>query len=351
MDFSYYCIGKSQAKVFEMVKLSDEAGNNIDNVKPSDVIDVAPKEVTHHQSNELAAVNLDNNSITKVNLFDEKQVLAAEAFMNRIMRSEKGGIKSASEGLAVLMRAQDLNLPFSTCLEHIHVINGKTGVDVHIIKALLLRAGCTWECIKDYQPLYEYTDGINVFNDNSFPDYAVRCKSKSDAEAKAAKDADGEFIYLYPVKFYKDFNNNIYREYQLTNKFTVVRNAAQAKEAASKQLIPIYRIPSVPVDFITEYKFTRVINGKEVIAYGKFTYSEAVAADLFSKDTYKKYARVLISHRAFTYGARDIASDYIFVVMETTELNIVSNQQIDEQSLNETIEMDDGTIITRPDSN
>ena len=91
------------------------------------------------------------------------------------MRSEKGGIKNINDGLAVLMRAQDLKIYlFSTCLEHIHVINGKTGVDIHIIKALLLKAGCTWRCVKDYQPLYEYTDSINVYVDGSFPDYVVK---------------------------------------------------------------------------------------------------------------------------------------------------------------------------------
>ena len=43
---------------------------------------------------------------------------------------------------------------------------------------------------------------------------------------------------------------------------------------------------------------------------------------MFEKDTYKKYPRILISHRAFTYGARDIASDILFGVMETKELKI-----------------------------
>jgi len=85
------------------------------------------------------------------------------------------------------------------------------------------------------------------------------------------------------------------------------------------------------------------INGKEITAYGKFTYSEALAADLFSKDTYKKYARVLIGHRAFTYGARDIASDTIFGVMETTELKITTNNPIDEKDL-------DTSIIVHPDA-
>lgn len=324
-----------------MSKLLDEANGANSTIKPSDSNNTAPDAKPQHQTGKLVTTNLNEYTINKVNLFDEKQVLAAEAFMNRIMKSEKGGIKSASEGLAVLMRAQDLNLPFSTCLEHIHVINGKTGVDVHIIKALLLRAGCTWECTKDYQPLYEYTDGINVFNDNAFPDYAIRCKSKADADSKA--NEDDEHIYLYPVKFYKDFNNNIYKEYQLNSKFAIIRNQAQAKEAASKQMIPVYRIPAVPVDFITEYKFTRTINGKEVIAYGRFTYSEALAADLFNKDTYKKFARILIGHRAFTYGARDIASDTIFGVMETTELKITTNSPLEEKDL-------ETNIILHPDA-
>lgn len=331
-----------------MVKLPDEANGASTAIKPSDSNDTAPEAKPQHQAGKLVTTNLNENSINKINLFDEKQVLAAEAFMNRIMRSEKGGIKSASEGLAVLMRAQDLNLPFSTCLEHIHVINGKTGVDVHIIKALLLRAGCTWECTKDYQPLYEYTDGINVFNDNAFPDYAIRCKSKADADSKA--NGDDEHIYLYPVKFYKDFNGNIYKEYQLNSKFAIVRNTAQAKDAQSKQMIPIYRIPAVPVDFITEYKFSRTINGKEVIAYGKFTYSEALAAGLFDKDTYKKFARILIGHRAFTYGARDIASDTIFGVMETTELKITTNSPLEEKDIESDIVLHPDAIEVEPQS-
>lgn len=331
-----------------MVKLPNEANGDNTVIKPSDNTDITPGVKPQHQASKLVTTNLNENTINHINLFDEKQVIAAEAFMNRIMRSEKGGIKNVNEGFAVLMRAQDLNLPFSTCLEHIHVVNGKTGVDVHIIKALLLRAGCTWECTKDYQPLYEYTDGINVFNDNAFPDYAIRCKSKADADSKAADD--DEHIYLYPVKFYKDFNGNIYKEYQLNNKFAIVRNTAQAKEVNSKQMIPIYRIPAVPVDFITEYKFSRTINGKEVVAYGKFTYSEALAAGLFDKDTYKKFARILIGHRAFTYGARDIASDTIFGVMETTELKITTNSPIEDKDIESDIILHSDAIEVEPQS-
>lgn len=149
-----------------------------------------------------------NGGLNTINFFDNKQLVAAENFLTKVMRSEKGGIKSVNDGLAVLMRAQDLGLPFSTCIEHIHVINGKTGVDIHVIKALLSRAGVSWRCLKDYAPLYEYTDGINVYVDNAFPDYAVRCISQKEAEAKAKADIEkgiNDFVYIYPVKWYQDF--------------------------------------------------------------------------------------------------------------------------------------------------
>lgn len=276
-----------------------------------------------------ALSTINDKGLSRINLFNEKQLLAAENLLTKVMRSEKGGIKSINDGLAVLMRAQDLNLPFSTCLEHIHVINGKTGVDVHIIKALLLRAACTWEVTKDYQALYEYTDGFNSYNDGNLPDYAVRCNSKDEAEAKSkAAGENDDKIYLYPVRFYRGFDGNLYKDYQLNsaaNKFAIVRNPAEAKSAQANGKVPVVRCAAVPVDFVTEYKFTRIMpDGRVMVATGHFSRSEAIAADLFKKDTYVNYARILIGHRAFTYGAREIGSDVLFGVMETTELKIVN---------------------------
>ena len=286
--------------------------------------------------------NVEDRGLNRVNLFDEKQLVAAENFLTKVMRSEKGGIKSVNDGLAVLMRAQDLNLPFSTCLEHIHVINGKTGVDIHIIKALLLRAACTWEVTKDYQALYEYTDGFNVFNENDLPAYCVRCNSKSDADKKFAelKDKDSDdLMFVYPVKFYKDFSGNIYRDYQLNSgggKFVIVHNQSEGKAAQQAGKIPVFRIPSVPIDYVTEYKITRVFSDNRVMeAYGHFSRSEAYAAGFFEKDTYAKYARIMIGHRAFTLAARDIASDALFGVMETSELKVVTNLPVDDQDFTE----------------
>lgn len=267
-----------------------------------------------------------NNSFSSINLFDAKQQAAAENLLTKIMRSEKGGVKSINDGFAILMRAQDLNLPFSTCIEHIHVINGKTGTDIHIIKALLSRAAITWELTKDYVAQYEYTDGFNVYAENLLPEFCIKVKSAEEAATKA--EADLEHVFVYPVKWYQDFNGNTYRDYQLTEHHQVAVNQKHANNIIAQKKIPITRIPAKPIDFVTEYDLCRVVNGKEVHAIGHFSYSEAQAADMFKKDTYQKYARILIGHRAFTYAARDIASDILFGVMETTELKIVSGKEL-----------------------
>ena len=264
-----------------------------------------------------------NTGLRVLNLLDEKQLAQAEVFLKKIIASDKGGIKSINEGLAVLMRAQDLQLPFSTCIEHIHVINGKTGVDVHIIKSLLSRAGVTWECTKDYAPQYQYTDGNTIYIETQLPQYCVKCRTAKEAETKTTDDVVG----VYPVKWYADLKGNVYNEFQVSDKCVVAINKQHALKLAGEGKFPIIRIAAQPVDYVTEYKFTRykMINGKErvITATSHFSYTDAQTADLFKKDTYKLYARILIGHRAFTLGARDIAADALMGVMETGELKII----------------------------
>lgn len=273
--------------------------------------------------------NEQHTGLSTLNLLDEKQLAAAELFISKVMRSNKSGITSKEEGLAVLMRAQDMQLPFSTCIEHIHVINGKTGVDVHIIKSLLLRAGVTWECTKDYTPQYQYTDGNTIYLETQIPQYCVKCRTAKEAE----EITSDEIVGIYPVKWYQDLKGNVYNEFQISDKCVKCINKAQALSVAKEGKFPVIRIAAQPIDFVTEYQFTRykVINGREheVKATSHFSFTEAQAAGLFEKDTYKKYARVLIGHRAFTLGARDIAPDAIMGCQETTEIKIVNDIALD----------------------
>ena len=264
-----------------------------------------------------------------LNLFDEKELAAAEVFLKRIMTTDKGGVKTVNEGLALLMRAQDLQLPFSSCIEHIHVINNKTGIDIHIMRSLLLRAGVTWECTKDYTPQYQYTDGNTIYLETQLPQYCVKCRTTKEAEEKT----DRETIGVYPVRWYQDLKGNIYNEFQINDKCVIALNKQQALKLAAESKFPVLRVPAVPIDFVTEYKFTRrnIILGEKVTttAIGRFSYSEAQQAELLSKDTYIKYARIMIGNRAFTLGARDIADDVLMGVMETSELKLVSDVPLD----------------------
>lgn len=269
-----------------------------------------------------------NTGLDTLNFLDEKELASAEIFLKKLMASEKGGIKSVAEGLAILVRTRDLQLPFSSGIEHIHIINGKTGVDIHIIKTLLLRAGVVWNCTKNYAPQYQYTDGNTVYNETQLPDYCVKCRNAEEAAANTVNDSVG----VYPIKWYTDLKGNIYSENQISSKCVVAINKAHALKLAQDGKFPIIRIPAQPIDYVTEYEFTRymMVNGREIIRTCKssFSYSEAQAAELFSKDTYLKYPKVLIAHRAFTYGARDIASDVLMGCYEIKELKAIAGMDI-----------------------
>lgn len=287
--------------------------------------------VVNHPATVSNDFNYPVSALNNINLLDEVQVKKAEAFLTRVMRSKKGGIATLEDGFAVLMRAQDLNLPFSTCLEHIHVINGKTGIDIHVIKSLLSKAGVTWDCTKDYTPLYEYTDGFNVYVENQLPDFCIKCRNRKEAETSQANVKEGDdVVYVYPVLYYKDYNGNIYKSIQWNSALAIAMNQQHAGELVKQKKVPVFRIPNQPVDFITEYVLYRTVNGKEVKSIGKFSYSEALTAGFFEKDTYAKYPRVMIGHRAFTLAARDIASDILMGCYETTELKLITGKELND---------------------
>ena len=90
-------------------------------------------------------------------------------------------------------------------------------------------------------------------------------------------------------------------------------------------------------DFVVKYKFTRrqIICGEKVItnSIGQFSYNDAIKAEMFEKDTYKKYPKVMIKARAWTYGARDIASDICMGLLETTELKQIYDSELDKHDI------------------
>lgn len=277
--------------------------------------------------NELQAPIFSQNIL---GIFNQEQMAELEVFLTKYIRSDKAGIKSVQDGIAIAMRSKDLNIPFSTCVEHIHVVNGKTGIDVHLAKTLLLKGSVSWECIEDYHALYEYTDGFNAYVEDKLPNGCVKVRNAAEAAERLKDNPDSDSIYVYPVKFYKDYNGNVYKDYQLNSSFGVAVNQAHAQKIASEKKIPVYRIPAVPVDYVTSYKFTRKVGDVVMTAVGKFTYSDAVAAKCFDKTTYQLYPKVMIAHRAWFYGARDIGADLLMGCKSIDELNQITGSNIPE---------------------
>ena len=282
------------------------------------------------KTNSKSELQTPNFSSNVLGVFTPEQTAELEVFLTKYIRSDKAGIKSVQDGLAIAMRAKDLRLPFSTCAEHIHVVNGKTGVDVHIAKALLLKGSVSWECIEDYHALYEYTDGFNAYVEDKLPNGCIKVRNAAEAAERLKDNPDSDSIYVYPVKYYKDYNNNVYKDYQLNASFGIAVNQAHAQKIASEKKIPIYRIPAIPVDYVTSYKFTRKVGDVVMTAVGKFTYNDAIAAKCFEKTTYQLYPKVMIGHRAWFYGARDIGSDLLMGCMSIDELNQVTGSNIPE---------------------
>ena len=204
--------------------------------------------------------------------------------------------KSAEALLAMYLKSRELGIGFASAADHMQVINNKTGVDIHIIKALLLKAGSSiwWEKLKDYEPRYKYTDGSNVWIKfgKADPDefLPVECMYVYDKETKNKCEADGK--------------------------------------------IAVWKDDIAPFDWITTYKFEREIllpytkNVKILIEVSSFSWREAIVAKLpldktnqFNPDSnWQKYRKLMLDHRAFTFGARAIGSDLLMGVYETKEL-------------------------------
>lgn len=270
------------------------------------------------------------NSLANVNLLDVGQAEAAKALILNLVKGKKNGISTVEEGLALLVKAQELNLPFTTACEHVYIgPNGKTGIDIHLTKSLLLKAGVTWECIDNYTPLYKYTDGSNIYNDGDLPPYAVRCRSEKEAEEKT----NDEQIGVYPLKYYSDLNGNILNQFEINEKCVICINRMAAQKVVKEGKYPVIRTQLLPYDRVVRYKFTRYIKTlggvKELHSIGSFSQLDAQQAGLIKDGgTYSKYPKVMIAIRAFTYGARDIASDVLSGLYETTELKIINNEPI-----------------------
>ena len=269
--------------------------------------------------------------------FTDSELIAAESFLKRLMSTPKGGIKNVNEGIALMMRAKDLQLPFSSCIEHIHVIGDKTGIDIHIIRTLLLRAGIVWEHTKDNIPLYEYTDGSNIYKEEMLPAYTIICRNQEEAEKKTNDNQ----VAVYPLRYYIDLKGQVFNQFQINDKFSIALHQPQAMKLAQEGKYPVIRIPQQPYDIVSEYRFERwqKVNGREIhrICTGKYSKNDAILAKLVEKDNWQKQFSNMLNIRAFTLGAREIGDDVLMGCYEINELKEFTNTPFTKEDFNDPI--------------
>jgi hypothetical protein len=184
-------------------------------------------------------------------------------------------------------------------------VGDKTSIDVHLMRAMVLRAGVIhWEEIYNFAPLYKYKDSTGAVvgtgvNTDCLPDIYELPKGNTNEElgndVKRIKDI-GKFPIFKSVDVVKITDTNTFFNYA------------------------------------TKYKFTRqmVMPDKTIVSiieYGEFSLYEAIVAKL----PYLKggainwdspwfcFTRNMLEHRSWTFGARKIADDILFGLLERTE--------------------------------
>jgi len=182
-------------------------------------------------------------------------------FAGILVQAKMCQFKEPADALIALVTGQELGLGLSAVLGGIYVIEGRPSLGVHIKKAILLQNSIIYKKTRDMETYYNF---VEIVND------------------KATLIAKG------------------YLDEQPPN----------TKKKA--------------IDTRTEYLFTRYFNTPRGIvkntAIGMFSVQEATSAGLTEKNNWKNYLRDMLSSRAFSRGANEIADDLLNGMLSFSEL-------------------------------
>lgn len=237
---------------------------------------------------------------------------ASMAILTKLVQGKKIGANTPEEALGIYVKSKELGLPFITTSDHMFMINGKTGVDIHVLRALVLKAGgIYWETVNDASPLYEYRDKTNYvvatgIDDSCLPDGYVLPAGNNSEEMKA------DTLRIIGI-----------------GKMPVFKKVAMLQITNGDANNPALYIPNR----ITKHIFQRVIKMldgkyKTISETSSFSTWDAINAGLHLKkdgtvnisSPWLTYTTTMLDHRSWTLGARKIANDYLFGLMEKTEL-------------------------------
>ena len=182
-------------------------------------------------------------------------------FATTLVQGKMCAFKEPADAMIALITGQEMGLGLSAVLGGIYVIEGRPSLGVHIKKAILLQNSIIYKKTRDMETYYNF---VEIVND------------------KATLIAKG------------------YLDEQPPN----------TKKKA--------------IDTRTEYLFTRYFNTPRGIvkntAIGMFSVQEATSAGLTEKNNWKNYLRDMLSSRAFSRGANEIADDLLNGMLSFSEL-------------------------------
>lgn len=268
------------------IKDNEHLKDRLLTIEEIEVEEVEAEEATPIKEAKIAIRNnkLDNVPIDKINTPGQLAHLA-----EMIVGGNMCPYKSTSDAVIALMAGKELGLSFSATLQGVYPIEGKPSLGVHLKKGILLNANIIFRRTHDMEEYYEFVD----FNPNA------------------------------------TYNEN--------SKPSVV-GYGYLKDLAKFKSLCKYECRKMHIDTRTEYLFIRYFTTpKGVIkntCIGMFGINDANQANLLKKDNWKKYTRDMLSSRAFSRGANEIADDLLlgmYSVSELADMNDSVTYYIDEE--------------------
>lgn len=210
------------------------------------------------------------------NNLDELRKFGEEIIKSGLVPQKNGG-----EAIATILYGQELGLDAMVSLNNIVSINGRCTLGIHLISALLQKAGVVVELVKDYEPC------------------AAFVLKGEDGNPKLSNPADSKSVTLLRVDYFdaelKDYEcrSKSVVDYKTTVKMT--RNLKQPDGKYEKSTI------------------TRSFSRNDAIIAGLIDENKPLSA-------WNKYSKVQCYNRAVAICGRAIAADILLGTYETSEV-------------------------------
>ncbi len=267
-----------------------------------------------HKDSRLATIR-QSLPQSQFDIIDNLSVKDKLEIFKEIAKSSNTGVTDAAQALLIYQKARELGIGWANAIPHMHIIRGKAGIDIHIVKAILSRpsSGVTWECIEDYTSIFRYTDGNMIFigKDTLPPEAQIVSKLADLVES-------GKRAFVILPEEVKD-NKPVFKAYDYRTKYVFTR---KKKHIDGK--------------YIEVKSFKGVFSWRDALTAG-LPYNKA--GELDPNSAWTAYRKLMVDIRAFTFGARDIASDLLMGCYETTELYDINslNYNVTEEGVAEIV--------------